>query len=196
MKCPPLRRHSGTHWPFQCGGLSPPLSPRLKKRTAEPNPHQTYQPAGGLRIPNSVRIECGELRVRDRFISIFMSKAGHARGFRDYPAPNHRFIAAVECTPHLRSRCWAMSKIGRTFASCAPDQRRTCAHAQSRMRVIFRRTKNRIVPRARDFSRGLTAPEHSIAAWIGPLSQDAAGTRCAPCRVGTGRAARSKRRRF
>src|SRR5262249_48659459 len=60
------------------------------------------------------------------------------------------------------------------------------------MRVIFRKTKNRIVPRARDFSQGRAAPEPSFAARIGLFSQDAAGSRCGL--RSSGRAARSRRR--
>jgi hypothetical protein len=55
----------------------------IEKRGLLSQPHQTYQPAGGLPIPKLAYAECGELRVQHRVISIFVSKAGHARGFRD-----------------------------------------------------------------------------------------------------------------
>jgi hypothetical protein len=72
----------------------------IEKRGLVSQPHQTYQPAGGLPIPKLVCAECSELRMQDGVISIFVSKAGHAGEFRNYLRVNHRIIARVEWTPH------------------------------------------------------------------------------------------------
>jgi hypothetical protein len=108
----------------------PFVAAAIEKR-GRPNQTRTRRinPLAAFVFQESVRIECGDLRIRERFISIFMSKAGHARGFRDYPGVNHRFIAAVECTPHpahaVLCEVKDRSHLRRLLAGSAADLRRS-----------------------------------------------------------------------
>jgi uncharacterized membrane protein YtjA (UPF0391 family) len=78
------------------------------------------------------------------------------------------FIAAVECTPHpahpvlcdVKDRSHLRLLLAGSAAGLAPPRSANACH--------FRKTKNRIVPGARDFSRGVAEPEPSLAAWICP----------------------------